>query len=107
MLCGARIVRFVGSRWKRNTLRIRSPVRVANMFGKVSGDSIGFLLMQERNVALKMTNREVAGASVVALDWRIVLCEGRQALRVELKNLVAAVKTQNVLKRDNIQYIES
>src|SRR5258708_6274808 len=63
--------------------------------------------MQERNVALKMTNREVAGASVVALDGRIVLGEESQALRVELKNLVAAGKRKIVLNMDNIKYIDN
>src|SRR5260221_8677374 len=77
------------------------------MFGKVSGDSIGFLLMPERNVALKMTDRGVAGASVVALDGRIVLGEASQALRVELKNLIAAGKKKSVLNLDNIRYIDS
>jgi anti-sigma B factor antagonist len=54
-----------------------------------------------------MTNREVAGASVVALDGRIVLGEESQALRVELKNLVAAGKKKIVLNMDNIKYIDS
>ncbi|MCU1239818.1 MAG: anti-anti-sigma factor family protein [Candidatus Acidoferrum typicum] len=78
------------------------------MFGNASDHSIGFLLVQERkNVALKMTNREVDGASVVALDGRIVLGEESQALRVELKNLVAEGKKKIVLNMDNIKYIDS
>jgi anti-sigma B factor antagonist len=58
-------------------------------------------------VALKITDREVNGASVVALDGRIVLGEESQALRVELKNLVAAGKKKIVLNMDNIRYIDS
>ena len=58
-------------------------------------------------MALKMTNREVDGASVVALDGRIVLGEESQALRVELKNLVAEGKKKIVLNMDNIKYIDS
>src|ERR1700675_2980423 len=78
------------------------------MFGNASDHSIGFLLVQERkNVALKMTNREVDGASVVTLDGRIVLGEESQALRVELKNLVAEGKKKIVLNMDNIKYIDS
>jgi anti-sigma B factor antagonist len=58
-------------------------------------------------MALKMTDREVDGASVVTLDGRIVLGEESQALRVELKNLVAEGKKKIVLNTDNIKYIDS
>jgi anti-sigma B factor antagonist len=58
-------------------------------------------------MALKMTDREVDGASVVTLDGRIVLGEESQALRVELKNLVAEGKKKIVLNMDNIKYIDS
>jgi anti-sigma B factor antagonist len=58
-------------------------------------------------MALKMTNSEVDGTSVVALDGRIVLGEESQALRVELKNLIAAGKKKIVLNMDNIKYIDS
>ena len=47
---------------------------------------------EETNVALKMTNREVDGVSVVALDGRIVLGEESNALREKVKGLIAAEK---------------
>jgi len=40
-------------------------------------------------VALKMTNREVDGTSVVTLDGRIVLGEESKSLRERLKGLIA------------------
>src|SRR5712664_4259705 len=55
----------------------------------------------------KMTNREVGGVSVVALDGRIVLGDESNALRVKLKSLIAEGKKQIVLNMDNIKYIES
>ena len=58
-------------------------------------------------MALKMTDCEVDGASVVALDGRIVLGEESQALRVELKSLIAEGKKKIVLNMDNIKYIDS
>jgi len=47
---------------------------------------------EENNVALKMTNREVDGVSVVALDGRIVLGEESNALREKVKSLIAEGK---------------
>src|ERR1700736_5074412 len=61
----------------------------------------------EGNVALKMTNSEVDGITVVALVGRIVLGEESQALRQELKNLVAEGKKKIVLNMDNVAYIDS
>ena len=49
----------------------------------------------ETNVALKMTNREVGGVSVVALDGRIVLGDEGNALRVKLKSLIAEGRKQS------------
>jgi anti-sigma B factor antagonist len=77
------------------------------MFGKVSGHPIGFLMPERNRVALKITDREVDGAYVVALDGRIVLGEESQALRVKLKSLVAEGKKKVVLNMDNIKYIDS
>jgi len=62
---------------------------------------------EETNVALKMTNREVNGVSVVALYGRIVLGEESNALREKLKSLIAEGKKQIVLNMDNIKYIDS
>jgi anti-sigma B factor antagonist len=58
-------------------------------------------------VALKMTNREVDGVSVVALDGRIVLGEESNALREKVKQLLAEGKKKIVLNMDNITFIDS
>jgi anti-sigma B factor antagonist len=58
-------------------------------------------------MALKMTNSEVDGASVVTLDGRIVLGEESKSLRQELKNLIAEGKKHIVLNMNNITYIDS
>jgi len=59
------------------------------------------------NVALKITNREVDGVAVVALDGRVVLGEESTALRESVKTLLAANKKQIVLNMDNVTYIDS
>lgn len=58
-------------------------------------------------MALKMTDREVDGVSVVTLDGRIVLGDESNALRVKLKSLIAEGKKQIVLNMDNVKYIDS
>ena len=58
-------------------------------------------------MALKMTNSEVDGTSVVTLDGRIVLGEESKSLRENLKGLVAEGKKQIVLNMENITYIDS
>jgi len=58
-------------------------------------------------VALKITNREVDGVSVVALEGRIVLGEESNALRESVKSLLAKNKKQIVLNMDNVTYIDS
>ncbi len=58
-------------------------------------------------MALKITDREVDGAYVVALDGRIVLGEESQALREKLKSLIAEGKKKIILNMDNIKYIDS
>ncbi len=62
---------------------------------------------EENNVALKMTNREVDGVSVVALDGRIVLGEESNALREKVKSLIAEGKKKIVLNMDNVTFIDS
>jgi anti-sigma B factor antagonist len=62
---------------------------------------------KELNMALKMTNREVDGASVIALDGRVVLGAEGDALREELQKLVAEGKKKIVLNMNNIGYIDS
>ena len=58
-------------------------------------------------MALKMTNREVDGVSVLALDGRIVLGEESNALREKVKSLIAAGKKKIVLNMDNVTFIDS
>jgi anti-sigma B factor antagonist len=58
-------------------------------------------------VALKMTQREVDGVTVVALDGRIVLGEESNALREKIKALVAEGKKKIVLNMGNITFIDS
>ena len=58
-------------------------------------------------MALKMTDREVDGASVVALDGRIVMGAEGSALREKLKNLISEGKKRIVLNMNLIEYIDS
>jgi hypothetical protein len=44
-----------------------------------------------------MTTREVNGVSIIALDGRIVFGEDSNALRAEVKNLIAEGKQKIVL----------
>jgi anti-sigma B factor antagonist len=62
---------------------------------------------EETKVALKFTNREVDGVTVVALDGRIVLGEESNALRERVKALVAEGKKKIVLNMSNITFIDS
>src|SRR6202165_3538993 len=57
-------------------------------------------------MALKMTNREVDGVAVVALDGRLVLGEESNALRVKVKSLIAGGKKKIVLTMDHVTVIE-
>src|SRR5216683_2627495 len=61
----------------------------------------------DENMALKMTNREVDGVSVVALDGRIVLGEESNALREKVKSLIADGKKKIVLNMNNVTFIDS
>ena len=58
-------------------------------------------------MALKMTNREVEGVAVVALDGRIVLGEESNALREKMKSMIAEGKKKIVLNMGNITFIDS
>jgi anti-sigma B factor antagonist len=62
---------------------------------------------EETNVALKMSQREVDGVTVVALDGRIVLGEESNALREKVKGLFAEGKKKIVLNVNNITFIDS
>jgi anti-sigma B factor antagonist len=58
-------------------------------------------------VALKMSQREVDGVTVVALDGRIVLGEESNALREKVKGLLAEGKKKIVVNVNNITFIDS
>ena len=62
---------------------------------------------EDKNVALKLSQREVDGVTVVALDGRIVLGEESNALREKVKSLLAEGKKNIVLNMDNITFIDS
>jgi len=61
----------------------------------------------EINVALQITNCEVDGVAVVALDGRIVLGEESSALREKVKGLLAGGNKKIVLNVDKVNYIDS
>ena len=58
-------------------------------------------------MALKISQREVDGVTVVALDGRIVLGEESNALREKLKGLLAEGKKKIVVNVNNITFIDS
>ena len=58
-------------------------------------------------MALKITDREENGISILTLDGRIVLGEESNALRERVKALLAAGKKKIVLNMANVTYIDS
>jgi anti-sigma B factor antagonist len=56
---------------------------------------------------LKLTSSDVDGASVVALDGRIMLGEESEALREKVKSLIAEGNKNIVLNMDHMEYIDS
>jgi anti-sigma B factor antagonist len=58
-------------------------------------------------VALKMNTRELGGVTVVDLEGRIVLGEESNAMREQVKSLLAANKKKIVLNMANVTYIDS
>jgi anti-sigma B factor antagonist len=58
-------------------------------------------------MTIHMTNHEVDGVSVVALDGRIVLGEESNSLRERFKSLIAEGKKKIVLNVDKVKYIDS
>jgi anti-sigma B factor antagonist len=59
------------------------------------------------NMILRMTNHEVDGVTVVALEGRIVLGEESNSLREKLKSLCRDSKKQIVLNMAKVEYIDS
>jgi anti-sigma B factor antagonist len=58
-------------------------------------------------VALRMTDREVNGVTVVEIEGRIVLGEESNAFRERVKGLLAGGKKKIVLDMKNVTYIDS
>jgi anti-sigma B factor antagonist len=58
-------------------------------------------------MSLKITNSEVDGVTLVALNGRIVLGEESTALREKLKGFIAGGKQKIVLNMAEIDYIDS
>ena len=58
-------------------------------------------------MGLKMSQREVDGVTVVALDGRIVLGEEGNALREKVKKLLAEGKKKVVLDVSKITFVDS
>jgi anti-sigma B factor antagonist len=59
------------------------------------------------NVALRMTERDVNGVSVIDIEGRIVLGEESNSFREKVKSLLAAGKKKIVLNLANVGYIDS
>lgn len=59
------------------------------------------------NMPLKMTDREVDGVTVVALDGRIVLGEETSSFRERIKGFLAEGKKKILLNLDKITLIDS
>ncbi len=58
-------------------------------------------------MALRMTDREVNGVTVVEIEGRIVLGEESNAFRERVKGLLAGGKKKIVLDMKNVTYIDS
>jgi anti-sigma B factor antagonist len=63
--------------------------------------------MEETHVALKITNQEIDGVAVLALDGRIVLGEETSALREKVKSLLGEGKKNILLNLGNVTLIDS
>jgi len=58
-------------------------------------------------VALRMTERDVSGVSVLDIEGRIVLGEESNSFREKVKSLLAAGKKKIILNLANVSYIDS
>jgi len=63
--------------------------------------------MEETYVALKITNQEIDGVAVLALDGRIVLGEETSALREKVKSLLGEGKKNILLNLSKVTLIDS
>jgi anti-sigma B factor antagonist len=71
--------------------------------------TLEIIFRQERrtDMALKITNREVDGVAVLALEGRIVLGEETSALREKVKSLIGEGKKNILLNLSNVTLIDS
>ncbi|HXX46083.1 MAG TPA: STAS domain-containing protein [Candidatus Acidoferrales bacterium] len=58
-------------------------------------------------MALRMTERDVSGVSVLDIEGRIVLGEESNSFREKVKSLLAAGKKKIILNLANVSYIDS
>jgi len=58
-------------------------------------------------MALKITNRQVDGVAIVDLAGRIVLGEESNAMREQVKGMLAAGQKKIVLNMNDVTYIDS
>ena len=58
-------------------------------------------------MALRITDREASGVTVVEIEGRIVLGEESNSFREHIKGLLAAGKKKIVLNLANVSYIDS
>jgi anti-sigma B factor antagonist len=58
-------------------------------------------------VALRMTDRDTDGVTVVEIEGRIVLGEESNSFREKVKSLLASGKKKIVLNLSNVSYIDS
>jgi anti-sigma B factor antagonist len=58
-------------------------------------------------MTVNITNKEISGVSIVALEGRIVLGEGSNSLRERVKSLLAEGKKKIVLNMAKVTYIDS
>ena len=58
-------------------------------------------------MALRITDRDVNGITVLEIEGRIVLGEESNAFRERVKSLLAAGKRKIVLNMSNVSYIDS
>lgn len=58
-------------------------------------------------MALRITDREVSGITVLDIEGRIVLGEESNSFRERVKSLLAAGKRKVVLNMANVSYIDS
>ncbi|HXQ26308.1 MAG TPA: STAS domain-containing protein [Candidatus Acidoferrales bacterium] len=58
-------------------------------------------------MALRMTDREVSGVSVLDIEGRIVLGEESNSFREKVKSLLAAGKKKIILNLAQVTYIDS